>query len=298
MRLLDELLQEALETSSESLGLSGVFGESGGRDIELYPELFPEFGVGETENVELFPELLPEIDQRPANEFELETPRLEQIVVTPKPNISDLIDYLDATVVARGRVTVPTEKINFLVELDPPDKATWWKQLWQDPLKVVPKVRVTVELVQVGASLFPFSKDATGGVLVRQGINEYLMKLYSASCSGFATALGGGFLITTRAAIEKELGIDGQLDALLRRANIKLPMSAADQQKHFWIVYATFPSEIRSYLIPEDRVVLDEFEFDKSVLTQTHIGKIIAIARYLAPVAKFTAPATPLKVGL
>jgi len=33
------------------------------------------------------------------------------------------------------------------------------------------------------------------------------MKLHSASCSDFATALGGGFLTNTQAAIEKEMGI-------------------------------------------------------------------------------------------
>jgi len=279
MRLLDELLQEALETSGESLELGGGSGESSGRDTELYPELFPELspetGTGEAPFARYI-----------ANEFEQETPRLGQIVAPPRPNIGDFVDYLDATVVARGRVTVPTQKINFLVKLDPPGKPTWWKRLWEDPLKFFPKVTVTVELVRVGASLFPFSNYATGGVLVQQGINDYLLKLNSVSCGGFATALGGGFLITTQATMEKEMEIPGQLDGLLKQANVKLPMSAADQQKHFWIVYATFPDGIKKYLIPEDRVLLDQFDFDKSLLTKNHIAKIIAIARHLVAVSK------------
>jgi len=41
MRLLDELFQEALETSGESLELRLEFGEAGS-EVELYPELFPE----------------------------------------------------------------------------------------------------------------------------------------------------------------------------------------------------------------------------------------------------------------
>ena len=203
-------------------------------------------------------------------------------IVSPRPNISDLVDYLDATVRARGRVTVPTQKVNFLVKLDPPNKSTWWKRLWEDPLKKFPTVRVTVELVQVGVSLFPIS-NYRGDVLLSQSFNEYLTRLHSKKppCStDFVTALGGLFGITAKGAIEKELGINGQLDTLIKKSNTKLPMSAQDEQRHFWTVYATFPTEIRKYVIPETRVVLDEFIFDKSSLTQNHIGKILAIARH------------------
>jgi hypothetical protein len=206
---------------------------------------------------------------------------------SPKPDITDLVDYFEASVRARGRITVPTQKVNFLVKLDPPAKPTWWKRLWEDPLKVFPQVRVTIELVQVGPSLFPFSNYELSP-LVLQGLQEYLRKLHAKnpSCSDFVPALGGGFRITAKNAIEKELGINGQLDTLLKEANIKLPLSAVEQQKHFWIVYATFPAEITKYLIPEERVVLDEFEFNKFSLTKIHIGKIIAIARHLVAVAK------------
>jgi outer membrane protein OmpA-like peptidoglycan-associated protein len=214
-------------------------------------------------------------------------------IVHPRPDIGDLVDYLDATVRARGRVTVPTQRVNFLVKLDPHDKPTWWKRLWEDPVKVFPSVRVTIELVEVGPTLFPFSNYELSA-LVSQGLQEYLLKLHSKnpSCGDFVTAIGGGFRITTQASIEKELGIDGQLDNLLKQAKITLPMSPADQQKHFWIVYATFPAEITKYLIPEGRVVLDEFEFDKSSLTKTHVGKIIAIARHSVAMAKSIAPPT------
>ncbi|MGH9754282.1 MAG: OmpA family protein [Blastocatellia bacterium] len=209
-------------------------------------------------------------------------------IVPTRPNISELIDYLDATVRARGRVTVPTQKVNFLVKLDPPNKPTWWKRLWGDPLKFFPKVHVTVELVQVGVSLIPLS-NYENGVIFKHALEEYLLRLHSKNSpcdTGFVTALGGAFRITTKNSIEKELGIDGQLDTLLKESKITLPMSAQDSQRHFWIVYATFPTEIRKYLIPEDRVVLDEFEFDKSSLTKAHIGKIIAIARHSVAMTK------------
>src|SRR5262252_4014403 len=98
-------------------------------------------------------------------------------IVTPRPNISDLVDYLDVTVRVRGRVTVPTQRVNFLVKLDPPGKPTWWKRLWEDPLKVFPNVLVTIELVQVGPSLFPFS-NYDRSVLVNHGLQEYLLKLH------------------------------------------------------------------------------------------------------------------------
>ena len=209
-------------------------------------------------------------------------------IVSSNPNIGDLVDYLDATVRVRARVKVPTNKINFLVLLDPPDRPTWWKRLWEDPLKIFPEVRVTIELVQVGNGLMPIAhyKELP---LIREGLNEYLMKLHSKDpCSGdYATALGSPFLITTQKAIEQELGIDGQLDALFKKANIKLPISALDQMRHFWIVYATFPNDIRKYVIPEDRIVLDQFVFDKSSLTKTHIGKIIAIARHAVAVTRY-----------
>src|SRR5262249_9392290 len=127
-------------------------------------------------------------------------------IVTPRPDISDLVDYLDVTVRVRGRVTVPTQRVNFLVKLDPPCKPTWWKRLWEDPLKVFPNVLVTIELVQVGPSLFPFS-NYDRSVLVNHGLQEYLLKLHAKnpSCTDFVTALGGGFHMMTQNALEKEL---------------------------------------------------------------------------------------------
>jgi hypothetical protein len=219
-------------------------------------------------------------------------------IVPTRPNISELIDYLDATVRARGRVKVPTQKVNFLVKLDPPDRPSWWKRLWDDPLKFFPQVRVTVELIQVGASLVPLS-NYEHSVLFKHALEEYLLRLHSKKppCNiDFVTALGGAFRIGTKESIEKELGIDGQLDTLLKAGKIPAPMSAQDAQRHFWIVYATFPAEIRKYLIPEGRVLLDRFEFDKSSLTKTHIDKIIAIARHTVAVTKFVG--SPPKIVL
>jgi len=214
-------------------------------------------------------------------------------IVSSSPNIGDLVDYLDATVRVRARVTVPTNKVNFLVLLDPPDKPTWWKRLWEDPLKIFPEVRVTIELVQVGSSLTPISQYQRFPFLT-QGLNQYLMKLHSKDpcTTDYVTALGAPFLINTQKSIEQDLGIDGKLDTLLKKANIKLPMSGLDQQRHFWVVYATFPTDIRKYVIPEDLIVLDKFAFDKSDLTKIHVGKIIAIARHAAALTKFvgTAP--------
>ena len=165
-------------------------------------------------------------------------------LVPPGPNISELVDYLDAIVRARARVTVPTQKVNFLVELDPPDKPTWWKRLWANPIKFFPKVRVTVELVQVGVSLIPLS-NYENGVIFRHALEEYLKRLHSNKppCGiDFVTAIGASFRITAKNSIEKELGIDGQLDTLLKASKITSPMSAQDERRHFWIVYATFPS--------------------------------------------------------
>jgi outer membrane protein OmpA-like peptidoglycan-associated protein len=210
-------------------------------------------------------------------------------LVTPGPNISELVDYLDATVRARARVMAPTQKVNFLVKLDPSDRPSWWKRLWDDPLKFFPNVRVTVELVQVGASLTPIS-NYENGVIFKHALEEYLKRLHSNNppCDiDYVTAIGASFRITAKNSIEKELGIDGQLDTLLKASKITSPMSAQDAQRHFWIVYATFPSEIRKYVIPQDRVVLDEFEFDKSSLTKTHVGKIIAIARHSVALTRF-----------
>ena len=211
--------------------------------------------------------------------------------VGTKPNIPDVIDYFDATVRVRATVTVPTPKIDFLARLDPPDQPTWWKRLSEDPTKVISNVRVTIELVQVGKTLFPFS-NYKNSILVAQALKNYLLRIHykRISCGGFVTAIGGGFLITTKDDIEKQLGIKGQLDNLLKLAKIKLPMSPVDQNSYFWLLYATFPNELRKYVIPEDRVVVDQFEFDKSTLTNKHVGQILAIARHSVALSKAIAP--------
>jgi len=51
-------------------------------------------------------------------------------IVSTRPGI-EMVDYLDATVIARGKVRVPTKNIKFLARLDPVGKPTWWKRLWK-----------------------------------------------------------------------------------------------------------------------------------------------------------------------
>ena len=160
-----------------------------------------------------------------------------------------------------------------------------------DPFKVFPTVRVTVELVQVGVGLTPISAYAKDNVfLLRDGMNEYLRRLHSDnkdSCGDdFVPAVGSLFLLGVKETIEKDLGVNGQLDALLKKSGIT--MSGQDAQRHFWHVYATFPGGIRKYVIPRGRIVLDEFAFDKSAPTQTHIATIGAIARTAVDIAAHT----------
>jgi outer membrane protein OmpA-like peptidoglycan-associated protein len=200
-----------------------------------------------------------------------------------------MVDYLDATVIARGRVRVPTGNIKFLTRLDPPGKPTWWKRLWKDAATLEPTVRVTIELVQVGTSLTPFTHYQDGFV-VKEGLEEYLVRLHTKagpSDIDFAPAIGGGFLISSTKDLEKELGIPGQLDKLFRAGKIGVPLAAKDQQRLFWMVYATFPDRIRKYVIPQTRIILDEFVFNKSDLTGAHGEKLRAIARHILAVTKF-----------
>jgi hypothetical protein len=210
-------------------------------------------------------------------------------VISPRPDIGDLVDYLDASVLARGRVIVPTQRITFLVKLNPPKELTWWNRLWDDPLKHFPTVRVTIELIQVGPSLTPISTYGNQPI-VKKALNEYVIRLHTKTppCStDYVPVIGSAFALAAEMSVEKELGIGGHLDTLLKQGKITSPVSAKDEQRHFWFVYATFPAEIGRYVIPRDRVVLDEFEFDKSSLTKVHLAKITAIARYIAALAAF-----------
>lgn len=218
-------------------------------------------------------------------------------IVSPSPNLSDLVDYLDATVRVRSRLVVPIQRVNFLIKLDPPDRPTWWKRFWGNPLQLFPQVQVTIELVRVGASLFPLS-NYRQQVLFKHSLNEYLMRLNGKHpCSrDFAPVLGSAFSITTQKNIENELGIDGQLDTLLKKDKILLPMSAQDQQRYFWFVYVTFPDEIRKHVISETQILLDKFDFDKSTLTQNHLNKILAIARHATAFRAWTG--TGFTIGL
>ena len=168
-------------------------------------------------------------------------------VVSPRPGIDDLVDYLDATVIARGVVRVPTKNIEVLVKLEPRDKPTWWKRLWRDAATVEPTVRVTIELVQVGVSLTPFVHYQDGFGL-KEGLEEYLIRRHTkvAPCAiDYAPAIGAGFLISSTKELEKNFDIPGQLDKLFKAGRIGLPLSAKDQQRLFWMVYATFPDTIR-----------------------------------------------------
>jgi hypothetical protein len=210
-------------------------------------------------------------------------------IVPPRPGIGDLVDYLDATVIARGRVRVPAKNIDFLLKLDPIGKPSWVKRLWKKIEDVAPTVRVTCELIQVGTTLTPFAHYYDKFV-VKEGLEEYLVRLHTkkSPCDiDYAPAIGGGFLITSTKDLEKELAIPGQLDKVFRAGKITLPLSATDQQRLFWMVYATFPDTIGKYVIPSGRIILDGFAFDKSFLTGVHIEKIAAIAQHALAVRRF-----------
>lgn len=212
-------------------------------------------------------------------------------LVSPRPGINDLVDYLDATVIARGRVRVPTRNISVLIKMDPPGKPTWWKRLWRDAAVVEPTVRVTVELIQVGVSLTPIA-HYQDGFIFKDGLEEYSIRLHTKTepCKvDYAPAIGGAFRIETARNLERDLGLpSGQLDTLLRTGRIGLPLSAKDRQRLFWIVYATFPDTIRTFVIPTARIILDEFVFDKSDVTSVHVEKLGAVARHAVAVMRFT----------
>lgn len=217
----------------------------------------------------------------------LGAPTLE--IVSPKPSIGALVDYLDATTLARGRVTVPTSALGFLAELDLPGKPTWWKRLSQEPQTLFPTVRVTVELIQVGVSLIPLA-NYEDDVIFGHAVDEYVIRLHSKSrpcATDYVPVLGSPFRIMAQATIEQKLGIGGQLDVLVKAGKIGLPISPQDQRRLFWLVYATFPAGISKHVIPQDRIVLDGFPFDKAELTTQNLGKISAIARHFAAVRTF-----------
>ena len=219
-------------------------------------------------------------------------------VVSPTPNLSQLVDYLDATVLARGRVNLPTGNLGILIKQDPPNTPTWWKRLWKDPTTLFPTVGVTVELAAVGVSLAPIA-NYESNFIFRDALNEYLTRLHTttAPCdTDYVPAIGAALRIATKDSIEQGLGIVGQLDALLRAGKIAQPMSARDQSRLFWIVYATFPDSIKRFVIPQGRIVLDEFAFDKSLLTDSHVAQIRAIARHSAALTKLVS--VPPKIAL
>ena len=112
------------------------------------------------------------------------------------------------------------------------------------------------------------------------------------SCPCWCAALR----ISTKASIEQELGIVGQLDMLLRAGKITQPMSARDQRRLFWIAYATFPDDIKRFVIPKGRILLGEFAFDKSLLTDSHVAKIGAIARHCVAISRFIS--VPPKIAI
>ncbi|MGH9882471.1 MAG: N-acetylmuramoyl-L-alanine amidase, partial [Pyrinomonadaceae bacterium] len=201
------------------------------------------------------------------NDYELEEEELT-IDIAPKPDISQVVKYMNATVRARGTLSVPTKNVQFLRTDLSRYKSTWWKRLWLDPSTIFPKVRVGVELIKVDPNIGPRGGDR---FTLTKGLNHYVSTLGTTELYLMAF-----FTFNTKKAIEKQLGIPGQLDKLVPKQ-----LTPQDQQTHVWLVYALFPKEIRRYVVPDDQVVLDKFAFDKSSLTKTHAAQIQAIARHL-----------------
>lgn len=210
-------------------------------------------------------------------------------IISPRPGVGDLVDYLDATVIARGRVRVPISNIQFLVRRDPAGKPTWWKRLWKKAEDIEPTVRVTIELVQVGVSLTPIA-NYQDGFIFKDGLEEYSLRLHTKipPCDvDYAPAIGEAFRVETARAIERDLGLPtAQLDTLLRTGKIGVPLSATNQQRLFWIVYATFSDSIKNFVIPRSRIILDEFVFDKATVTSVHVDKLHAVARHIVAVTR------------
>jgi outer membrane protein OmpA-like peptidoglycan-associated protein len=192
-----------------------------------------------------------------------------------------IADYLDATIIARGVVTLPTADVGFVLNVN-----RWWndwpRRLWKDPALLFPEVRVTIELFRVGASLTPLHFYRTGTIW-DDALHEHLVRGFGKPpCSrDFAPIAGLTATYATRASLEKQLKLTGQLDVLLQAAKIPTPVSAADAQRLGFIVSVTFPATIKQYVIDEAKTIIDGFDFDKDLLKPDHHAKIAALARQI-----------------
>jgi outer membrane protein OmpA-like peptidoglycan-associated protein len=195
-----------------------------------------------------------------------------------------IADYLDAQIVARGVVTLPTADVGFVLGVN-----HWWndwpRRLWKDPALLYPEARVTIELFRVGPSLTPIG-FYRAGTIWDDALHEHLMRGFrKPPCSrDFAPVAGLSATFSTKANLEKQLKLPNQFDVLLQAARIPIPVSSVDANRHGFIVSVAFPLAIKQYVIDEAKAVIDGFDFDKDVLKQEHRDKIAAVARQIVAV--------------
>jgi hypothetical protein len=68
------------------------------------------------------------------------------------------------------------------------------------------------------------------------------------------------------------------LEKLLTASRVK-GIPPHDVDKYFLVAYASFPSEIERWMVPEEKVVLNRFGLNKDELTNSHLAEIERIAR-------------------
>jgi outer membrane protein OmpA-like peptidoglycan-associated protein len=184
----------------------------------------------------------------------------------PVPNLPN---DLEATRLARARISVPSKNLGFLLKLALKRQRgpLWVRRITvklEGLLRLFPTADVTIDLIRL---------EKTDVVVddINDSFKSYLDKIASFP----AYAVWNVFGLKQRSKLEKRLQID--LEELLSH---KKP---ADNRQHLFLVSVNFPrDQIEAFIVPDQILVLDGFVFNRSFLTLKHKERIRIIARHIA----------------
>jgi outer membrane protein OmpA-like peptidoglycan-associated protein len=208
--------------------------------------------------------------------FELQAaPAQPKVTTTFSPDaLKELPDVLRARPIVSFEMTVPTEKILWMI--DTARGNTGAEPGWADRLVVdLPDLPKAGPSSTVHVSVFetvPFELNEQDKL---QAFHRYAMKEYPSKESPFDVLSVGRY--TANRALEEQFGMPA--GSIAKGAGLPAQVTVDQAAQHKLVVYAILPRTVGMVVAPRDQRSLRGFAFDKSILTPWHEKMLDLLAR-------------------
>lgn len=176
---------------------------------------------------------------------------------------------LKAGILARGVARIPTKNLlSWFIPIPAQPPNGWLRWLDADLTEIAPEVDVTIEVFRRLISNLTneeYFKSTRQYLQLRHGTDLkdtpfFWFRLYD----------------MRSVTLPEKLGIN--LNTIITASRIR-GLATEELNNYFLVVYASFPKEIKKWMVAQEKQLLDHFKFKEYTLTDSHVEEIKRIAR-------------------